>query len=545
MSTFRYPIEIADSTGERFERIEAWVDTGASHTLIPRTLLAGLGYSPVYTRSFRTADGRMVEFGVSQVSLRIGEETLVVLCVFGEEGQEPLLGATALEEFSLGVDPVQHKLVPVVGNLLSIRELSPAELLEEKGKAARAASRGLARLSTEVKNRALLGIADALLARRDDVLAANQTDRDAGRADGLSDALLDRLLLTPDRLEAMASDLRNIAALPDPVGEMFDTRTLPNGLIAGKKRVPLGVIGAIYESRPNVTVDISALCLKSGNACILRGGKEAIHSNTALAGVIREAMAGAGVPEGAVQFVENPDRSLVEPMLHMKDYIDMLVPRGSADFIRFVADNASMPVAAGGVGVCHTYVDGSADLDKAVNIAYNAKVQRPTVCNALDTLLVHSDAAPRYLSRIAQEWNAAGVELRCDKRALSILGPVSGLNLVPAGDDDWGKEFLALVAAVKIVDSLDEAVEHIEKYGSGHSEAIVAENYSTAMRFLDEVDAAAVFVNASTRFTDGAELGLGAELAISTQKFHARGPMGLKELTSYKWIVLGAGHVKP
>ena len=419
------------------------------------------------------------------------------------------------------------------------------DMLLEKGQAARTASRKLAKLSSAVRDRALAGVAEALVAHREEVLEANGRDLEAGKAAGLGDALLDRLLLDPERLEGMAADVRSIAALPDPLGEMFDMRTLPNGLTAGKKRVPIGVIGAIYESRPNVTVDISALCLKSGNACILRGGREAFHSNLTLAGMLRRAIAGAGVPEGAIQFVDNTDRALVEPMLKMKEHIDLLIPRGGAELVRFVAETASMPVVTGGVGVCHTYVDRSADLDKAVRIAYNAKVQRPTVCNAMDTLLVHSEVTPRYLPAVARELSDAGVELRCDRRALSIVAALGGVTAVAASEDDWGTEFLSLVAAVRVVDSLDEALEHIEKYGSGHSEAIIAEDYSAVMRFLDEVDAAAVFANASTRFTDGAQFGLGAEVGISTQKYHARGPMGLKELTSYKWIVLGTGQVRP
>ncbi len=417
--------------------------------------------------------------------------------------------------------------------------------LIEKGKGARAASRKLARLPAEVKDRAVLNVASALTGGQEDVLDANEKDYRAGKANGLSEAMLDRLLLTPQRLESIASDVRSVAALPDPVGEVFDMRTLPNGLLAGKKRVPLGVIGAVYESRPNVTVDISVLCLKSGNACILRGGSEAVHSNTILARLIRRAIAEVGVPEDAVQFVDNTDRALVEHMLGMREYIDLLIPRGGPELIRSVAEKASMPVVTGGIGVCHTYVDRSADLDKAVDIAYNAKVQRPTVCNALDSLLVHSEVAPQYLPRIAREWASAGVELRCDRRSLSVLGLVEGLKVVPATEEDMGKEFLALVAAVKVVDSLDEALDHIETHGSGHSEAIISEDYSAATRFLDEVDAAAVYVNASTRFTDGAQLGLGAEVGISTQKYHARGPMGLREMTSYKWIVLGSGQVRP
>ncbi|MBI4282297.1 MAG: glutamate-5-semialdehyde dehydrogenase [Chloroflexi bacterium] len=416
--------------------------------------------------------------------------------------------------------------------------------LTAKGKAARAAARKLARLSTSVKNQALSNVADALKTREADILAANARDIQAGKAAGLTEALLDRLLLNPSRLEGMAADVRAVAVLPDPVGESFDQRTLPNGLQVGRRRVPLGVIGAIYESRPNVTVDISVLCLKSGNAVILRGGSEAIHSNTVLAQVVRHSIGQAGVPQDAVQFVDSPDRALVERMLAMREHIDLMIPRGGADFIRYVGEKARMPVVTGGVGVCHTYADKDADVDKAVAIAYNAKVQRPTVCNALDTLLVHSEVAPSYLPAIAREWAKAGVEMHCDRRALSILGPSQGLKLKPAIQEDWGKEFLSLTAAVKVVDSLDEALEHIERYGSGHSEAIITEDYSNAMRFLDEVDAAVVLVNASTRFTDGGQFGLGAEVAISTNKMHARGPMGLRELTSYKWIVLGTGQVR-
>jgi glutamate-5-semialdehyde dehydrogenase len=326
---------------------------------------------------------------------------------------------------------------------------------------------------------------------------------------------------------------------------MHDTRTLPNGLQSGKRTVPLGVIGAIYESRPNVTVDISALCPKSGNAVILRGGSEALHSNKALAALVQQAIARAGAPPDAVQPIENQDRALVGQMLKMDQYIDMLIPRGGADLIRRVAAEATMPVITGGIGVCHTYVDKAADVAKAVAIAFNAKVQRPTVCNALDTLLVHSAIASAYLPAIAQAWAAEGVEMHCDRRALSILGPLKGLKLKAAQEDDWGKEFLSLTAAVKVVDSLDEALQHIEQYGSGHSEAIVSEDYSAAMRFLDEVDAAVVYANASTRFTDGGQFGLGAEVAISTNKLHARGPMGLQELTSYKWVVMGSGQVRP
>ena len=416
--------------------------------------------------------------------------------------------------------------------------------LELKGKAAKVASRKLAYLSTEVKNKALENIAQSLIERQEEILAANQKDCEKAKEAGMSEAMLDRLLLSPSRLEGMAQDVRAVKALPDPVGEVFDMRTLPNGLQVGRKRVPLGVIGVIYESRPNVTVDISALCIKSGNAVILRGGSEAINSNAALAKVVQEASTEAGVPEGAVQFIESTERALVNHMLKMKDTIDLLVPRGGSGLIRMVAENATMPVITGGVGVCHTYVDRSASLEKAVAIAYNAKVQRPTVCNALDTLLVHKDIAGDFLPLIAREWGKAGVEMHCDERALRILEPLHSLKVVPATEDDWGKEFLSLVAAVKVVDSLDEALEHIARYGSGHSDAIVTEDYSAGMRFLNEVDSACVYVNASTRFTDGGQFGLGAEVGISTQKFHARGPMGLKELTSYKWIIFGNGQVR-
>ena len=423
--------------------------------------------------------------------------------------------------------------------------------LEEKGKAAKAASRELAFLSTETKNKALVNIAETIIDKKDEILAANKVDYEEAKASGMGEAMLDRLMLSPSRLEGMAQDTKAVAALPDPVGEIFEMRTLPNGLQIGKKRVPLGVIGAIYESRPNVTIDISSLCLKSGNAVILRGGREAINSNTALAKVAQEACYQAGVPQGAIQFVESTERALVNHMLRMKGIIDLIIPRGGAELIKLISENAAMPVVTGGIGVCHTYVDRSADLDKAVAIAYNAKVQRPTVCNALDCLLVHSQIAQAYLPSIAKEWSHAGVEMHCDERAVAILkasniilNEVKNL-LVPAADGDWGKEFLSLRAAIKVVDSLDEALEHIEKYGSGHSEAIITEDYSAAMRFLNEVDAACVYANASTRFTDGSQFGLGAEIGISTQKFHARGPMALKELTSYKWIIFGSGQVRP
>jgi glutamate-5-semialdehyde dehydrogenase len=417
--------------------------------------------------------------------------------------------------------------------------------LEEKGKAAKAASKKLAFLPTEIKNKALLAIAEAIKAREKEILAANAQDYKQCEASGMSAVLLDRLMLNTSRLDGIANDVRTVASLPDPVGEIIEERKLPNGLQISKKRVPLGVMAAIYESRPNVTVDISVLCLKSGNAVMLRGGKEALRSNLALAGIVQKAAYEAGVPQGAIQIIESTDRAFIDHMLKMKGTIDLIIPRGGAGLIKFVAENAIMPVLTGGIGVCHTYVDKDADVNKAVAIAYNAKVQRPTVCNALDTLLVHSAIAPRYLPKMADEWGKAGVEMHCDKRALSILGPVPTLKLIPAKAEDWGKEFLALIAAVKIVDSLDEAIEHIERYGSGHSESIVTEDNAAVARFLNEVDAACVYANASTRFTDGGQFGLGAEIGISTQKFHARGPMALREITSYKWIIIGDGQVRP
>ena len=417
--------------------------------------------------------------------------------------------------------------------------------LKAKGRAAKLASRRLAYISTDIKNRALRYIADDILLRKDEILAANEKDYKAARAAGMGAALLDRLMLNESRLEGIAADTLAVAALPDPVGEVYEMRTMPNGLQIGKKRVPIGVIGAIYESRPNVTVDIASLCLKSGNAVILRGGKETIYSNTAIVKVIQAACKRAGIPAGCVQFIDNTDRALVDAMLKMNDIIDLIIPRGGAGLIKSVAEKATMAVVTGGIGVCHTYVDKSADIQKAVAIVYNAKVQRPTVCNALDTVLVHADIAEDLLPEMAAELNKAKVELHCDERVMAILDADKSLDLVPAVGEDWGKEFLALIAAIKVVDSLDDALEHIERYGSGHSEAIVTGDYNNAMRFLNEVDAACVYVNASTRFTDGSQFGLGAEVGISTQKLHARGPMGLKELTSYKWIIFGTGQVRP
>jgi glutamate-5-semialdehyde dehydrogenase len=419
--------------------------------------------------------------------------------------------------------------------------------LQTKGHAARRAARLLARASTPDKNRALHAIADGLLERTDNILEANAQDVAAAEDAGLTPAVVDRLRLNHERLQAIAADTRNVAALPDPVGEMIDMRTLPNGMQVGRRRVPLGVIAAIYESRPNVTVDIAALCLKAGSAAFLRGGKETINSNKMIAAVLRDAVASAGLPADSVQVIENTDRALIGELLKMKDVIDLVVPRGGAELIRFVAENATMPVLTGGIGVCHTYVDAAADVAKAVPIAHNAKTRKYSICNALDTLLVHAEVAPRFLPEMARSWTEAGVEMHCDERSLDILrrAEVAGANLVPAEPTDFGREFLALAAAVKVVDSLDEALEHIYEYGTGHSDAIITEDYSAAMRFLDEVDTAVVYVNASTQFTDGAQFGLGAEIIDSTQKTIARGPVGLREITTYKWIVFGNGQTRP
>ncbi len=417
--------------------------------------------------------------------------------------------------------------------------------LEEKAAQARLASKRLSLVPTSVKNEALLAIAKALLDKEDIILRNNEKDYKEAEASGMSAAMLDRLMLDSKRIKGISEDVKTVASLPDPVGEIIEERTLPNGLALSKRRVPLGVIGAIYESRPNVTVDISVLCLKSGNAVILRGGKESARSNLALAGTVQEAAYRSGIPAGAVQFIESTDRSLVDRLLKMKEYIDLVIPRGGAALIKFVRDNAAMAVVAGGIGVCHLYVDRTADITKAAAITYNAKVQRPTVCNALDCVLVHKDIAAGFLPVMAKELAKAEVELHCDHRSLGILKSTAGLSIRPALDDDWGREYLSLVMAVKVVDSLDEALQHIDRYGSGHSEAIASEDENSIQRFLNEVDAACVYANASTRFTDGAQFGLGAEIGISTQKFHARGPMALREITSYKWCIRGNGQIRP
>ena len=418
--------------------------------------------------------------------------------------------------------------------------------MRERAAAARAASKRLATLSSAARDGALLRIADLIDSEQAAVLAANAEDLDEGRRLGLDDYFLERLTLTPARLHGIAADTRTVAALPDPVGEMFDTRTLPNGLLIGRRRVPLGVIACIYEARPNVTVDIAVLALKSGNGSLLRGGKEARRSNAALGELLHRALEGSDVPEDAIQVISDPDRGYIAEMLKANDLIDLVVPRGGKELVDYVRANATMPVVAHGDAVVQIYVDEFADLDMAVSIVDNAKTRRYSICNAVDTLLVHAAIAPAFLDRMARHWGSR-VTFVADDRALSLLSPRQHPDVVVerAAEDDWEREHLALRVGVRIVDSLAEAMAHIEAHGSHHSDAIITENYTNAMRFMDEVDSAAVYVNASTQFTDGAQFGLGAEVGISTQKIHARGPMGLRELTSYKWTIFGKGQVRP
>jgi glutamate-5-semialdehyde dehydrogenase len=411
--------------------------------------------------------------------------------------------------------------------------------LIEKASGAKAASIVLAQAPTELKNRALGAIAGAIRAHEAEILAANAQDC----ASASPRIEIDRLRLTPDRVAGMARDVDAVARLMDPVGERFDVVTRPNGLTVSKRRVPLGVVGVVYESRPNVTSDVAAICLKTGNAVVLRGGSEALASNRAIAAAIHAGLAEVGLPETAVQLITSTDRALVQRMLKLREYLDVIIPRGGEGLIKATIENATVPVIETGAGVCHTYVDRAADPEMAIRIVYNAKVRRPTICNALDTLLVHRDIAQSWLPKMAAEWGKARVEVRADEESSQVLR-AAGASPADATPEDFGKEFLSLVAAVRVVGSLDEAIEHIRIHGSGHSEAIVTGDKQAAERFLNEIDAAAVFVNASTQFTDGGEFGLGTEVGISTQKLHARGPMGLRELTTYKWIVEGTGQVR-
>ncbi len=417
--------------------------------------------------------------------------------------------------------------------------------LQQMGAEARSASKALARSSGEERNAALKGIADGIISNMSALLSVNGGDIAAAWDGGMDPHVVERMELDEVRVGDMADAARAIAELADPVGEVLDEHEAPNGLNIQRVRTPLGVIGVIYESRPNVTIDIASLCLKAGNAVILRGGKEAIRTNSALAGIVRNAVKEVGLPEEAVQFVESTDRALVSEMLAMEEYIDLLVPRGSAELVHMVAENAKMPAVTGGIGVCHAYVDSSADVGKAADVVFNAKTQRHTVCNALDTLLVHEGVAAELLQELAPMLGGAGVEIRADNRSWALLGPKrKSVKVNKAVESDFGEEFLAKILSIKVVDDIEGALEHIDHYGSGHSEAIVAEDAEVTERFLRDVDASAVFANASTRFNDGGEFGLGAEVAISTDKLHARGPMGMREIMSYKWVVRGDGHVR-
>jgi glutamate-5-semialdehyde dehydrogenase len=412
--------------------------------------------------------------------------------------------------------------------------------IEEMGRRARRAARTLALCSTDAKNAALEAMADAIEAAEGDIIAANAQDLAAAPGYGLNSSAIDRLRLTPERILAMAKGVREVALLPDPVGEVIRAWTRPNGLKITKLRVPIGVVGIIYESRPNVTADAAVLCLKSGNACILRGGKESLHSNLAIAKALSVGAQNAGLSPDVIQLVPFTDREGVRLLAQMDRYLDVIVPRGGHALIEAVVEHARMPVIKHYHGVCHVFVDRSADLDMAEKIVLNAKCQRPGVCNALETLLVHRDVAEKFMPKVAASLAAAGVELRGDVRTCEVLGN----KAKPATEADWSAEYLELILSIRVVDSLEEAVEHIENYGSHHTDSIVTADESAARKFLAAVDSATVLWNASTRFSDGGEFGFGAEIGISTDKLHARGPMGLEELTTYKYLVEGTGQVR-
>ncbi|HIE25919.1 TPA: glutamate-5-semialdehyde dehydrogenase [Candidatus Poribacteria bacterium] len=413
------------------------------------------------------------------------------------------------------------------------------DLVTTKAKAAKTAARKLANVSSDVKSSALLTMADNILKSNDKLKEENQKDIKAAQEKGLASALIDRLTLTDKRVDEMADGLRQISALPDPVGEVTRMWRRPNGLLIGKVRVPLGVVGIIYESRPNVTADAAGLCLKSGNAVVLRGGSEAIHSNIAIADILLKSAANAGLPDGCIQYIDVTDRQAVTELLKLDEYIDVIVPRGGKELIRFVMENSTIPVVKHEDGICHTYVDSDANLEMAESVCFNAKVQRPGTCNAMETLLVHESVAAKFLPSMCRKFAEAGVELRGCEKTQKIYPDVK-----PATEEDWRTEYLELILSIRVVGSLGEAIDHIMNYGSHHSDAIITDNYQKSQRFLQEVDSAAVYVNTSTRFTDGYQFGLGAEIGISTQKLHARGPMALEELTSYKFIVYGNGQLR-
>lgn len=416
-----------------------------------------------------------------------------------------------------------------------------AELyMRELGETAKAAARCVSAAGEPQKNRALEAIARALLSHKDEILEANRMDLEQAERSGIRPVMLDRLRLTDDRIAEIAAAVGEVIALPDPVGQVVDGRTLPNGLAVTQRRVPLGVVGIIYESRPNVTVDAAVLCLKAGNACILRGGKEALGTNRAIAAVLSAAVAQAGLPATSVQLVDDPSREAATAMMRLKGYLDLLIPRGGGGLIRSVVENATVPVIETGVGNCHLYIDSPCNEKMAVEIVTNAKCSRPSVCNAAETLLVHSDVAARMLPLCKAALDRCHVELRGCPRTVEILGD----SVVHATTEDYATEFDDYILAVRVVDSIEEAMEHIARYSTGHSEAIITDSYQNSRRFTDTVDAAAVYVNASTRFTDGNELGLGAEIGISTQKLHTRGPMGLASLTTTKYVIMGSGQVR-
>ncbi|HUJ17335.1 MAG TPA: glutamate-5-semialdehyde dehydrogenase [Nitrospirota bacterium] len=413
------------------------------------------------------------------------------------------------------------------------------QYVSDKARKAKASSRRLANLSTEIKNNALFKMAAGLEQGAQKLIKENKKDLIAAETKGLSKAMIDRLTLNPDRIRTMAEGLREVAALPDPVGEVTRMWRRPNGMQVGRMRVPIGLIGIIYESRPNVTADSAALCMKSGNGVLLRGGTEAVHSNTAIVEVLSRAGAEAGIPDGAVSFIENPDRTCVMEMLKLNGVVDLIIPRGGEGLIRMVSENSTIPVIKHDKGICHVYVDCKADPEMASEICFNAKVQRPGTCNAMETMLVHKDLSSSFLPAMLDRFMKAGVEIRGCERTRALVPAVKA-----ATDRDWDTEYNDLVLNVKVVDGMDDAMEHIAAHGSQHSEAIVTDDYASAMRFQREVDASAVFVNASTRLNDGFEFGLGAEIGISTTRIHARGPMGLEELTSTKFIVFGNGQIR-
>ncbi len=412
-------------------------------------------------------------------------------------------------------------------------------VIEDMAEKARKAARKIAVLSTDVKNKVLLSTAEKLSGARAKLQEENRKDLEKGQAKGLSSAFLDRLELSDKVIDSMVQGLKEVASLPDPVGEVTKMWKRPNNLLVGRVRIPLGVIGMIYESRPNVTIDAAALCLKAGNAVILKGGSDAIHSNLALAQILQEALDENQVPKEAVQVVPTTDRSAVTELLAREEEIDLIIPRGGEGLIRFVVENSKIPVLKHYKGVCHCYVDRGCDEDMATEICFNSKVQRPGVCNAMEGMLVHQDVAPSFLPKMGERFKEAGVEIRGCKRTCELLS-----YAVPANEEDWGTEFLDLILAVKVVSSMDEAMDYIDRYGSNHTEAIITRDYARARRFLNEVDASLVLVNASTRFNDGGQLGLGAEIGISTSKLHAYGPMGLEELTTTKFIAFGDGQVR-